>query len=111
MKLEKEDFIGKKALLTRHADGPRRKLVTLKIGATHAPAHPGGSLMQGDKVVGTITSGDWGHRVNMNLAYAFVDPEWAVEGCRMDLDLCGKCVPAEVIAFSPYDPDFSRIRS
>ena len=26
-----------------------------------------------DKVVGTITSGEWGHRVGKNLAYAFVN--------------------------------------
>ena len=60
--------------------------------------------MQRDTVVGTITSGDWGHRVGMNLALAFVDPGLASEGSTMQLDLCGNLIGAEVIAPSPYDP-------
>ena len=102
--LGKGDFIGRDALLKRQAEGPRRKLVTLKIDATHAPAHGGASLMQGNATVGTVTSGDWGHRVGMNLAFAFVDPDLASEGNAMQLDLCGDLVGAKVIAPSPYDP-------
>ena len=79
VKLEKPDFIGKAALLERQTAGPQSQLVTLKIDTTHAPAHPGASLMQGDTVVGTITSGDYGHRVGMNLAYAFVKPDFAAQ--------------------------------
>ncbi|CUI01755.1 GcvT family protein [Leisingera aquaemixtae] len=109
--LDKGGFIGRQALLKRRAAGPRKKLVTLKIAATHAPAHGGASLMQKDKVVGTITSGDWGHRVGMNLAYAFVEPDLATVDSSMQLDLCGDLVTATVIAPSPYDPGFDRIRS
>ncbi|WP_205410787.1 glycine cleavage T C-terminal barrel domain-containing protein [Salaquimonas pukyongi] len=72
----KPDFIGKEALLKRQAEGPQKKLVMLKLDATHAPAHPGASLMQADQVVGTVTSGDWGHRTGLNLAYAFVSPSF-----------------------------------
>jgi len=110
VKLDKGAFIGRDALRQRQAQGPRRKLVTLAVDATHAPAHPGASLMQGDAVVGTVTSGDWGHRVGMNLAYAFVDPALAGEGSGMALDLCGDLVSARVIAPSPYDPSFERMR-
>ncbi len=110
VKPNKGDFIGKQALLKRREQGPRRKLVTLKIDATHAPAHSGTSLMQGNAVIGTVTAGDWGHRVNLNLAYAFVDPALAGPGSTMLLDLCGDLVGAEVIEDSPYDPDFVRIR-
>jgi len=110
VKPEKADFIGKDALLKRQAEGPRKKLVTLKVDASHAPAHGGASLMQGDRVVGTITSGDWGHRVGLNLAYAFVDPKFAAPGSTMQLDLYGDLVGAEVIAPSPYDPDHGLMR-
>ena len=107
---EKGDFIGKEALLKRRDEGLRKKLVSLRIDATHAPAPRGASLMQGDRVVGTVTSGDWGHRTGMNLAYAFLDPKLAAESSTMQLDLCGALVEAEVIAPSPYDPDFSLMR-
>lgn len=110
VKLSKGDFIGKPALEKRYADGPRKKFVTLKVDATHAPAHGGASVMQGGQVVGTITSGDWGYRVGMNLAYAFVDPTFAHEGSTLELDLCGDLVGVEVIAASPYDPSHKLMR-
>ncbi|MCB4458100.1 GcvT family protein [Leisingera sp. McT4-56] len=110
VKLEKGDFTGREALLKRQSEGARKKLVTLNVDTTHSPAHGGASMMQGDKVVGTVTSGGWGHRVGMNLAYAFMNPQLAEIGSTMQLDLCGDLVPAKVIAPSPYDPGFDRIR-
>ena len=111
VKLNKPDFIGKEALTKRRKAGPTRKFVSLQVDATHAPAHGGASLMQGDRVVGTITSGDWGHRVGMNLAYAFVDPDLAAIGTTLELDFYGDRVPASVIPPCPYDPDYARIKS
>jgi len=110
VKLEKGDFIGKEALLKRREEGLRKKLVTLKVEADPAPAHGGASVMVGDKVVGTVTSGDWGHRVDMNLAYAFVEPTLSAEGSTMQIDLYGDLVNATVIAPSPYDPDYALVR-
>ena len=111
VKLEKGDFVGKDALIKRQANGARKQLATLRIDATHAPAHGGASVMQGDRVVGTVTSADWVHRVGMNLAYAFIDPPLARVGMLVHIDICGDLVLAEVIAPSPYDPTFERMRS
>ena len=110
VRLDKGDFIGKDALQRRKAEGPRKKLVTLTVAATHAPARGGASLMRNGKVVGTVTSADWGHRVGMNLAYAFVDPGLSAIGSTVQIDLYGDLVDATVIAPSPYDPDFVRMR-
>lgn len=111
VRLDKGGFIGKAALIERQADGPRKVLVSLKIDATHAPAHPGASLMQDDRVVGTITSAEYGHRVGLNLAYAFVEPGLSRVGNELQLDMYGDRIAAEVIAPSPYDPKFDRMRS
>ncbi|OSQ52688.1 GcvT family protein [Marivita geojedonensis] len=110
VKLEKGDFIGKGGLCRRQLEGPRRKLVTLDIASTRAPAHGGASLMEKGKVVGTVTSGAWGYRVGMNLAYAFVDPGISEVGQVIELDLCGARVPAKVIPPSPYDPGHTNLR-
>lgn len=110
VKLDKGDFMGRDALLRRQAEGPRRRLVSLRVQANHAPARAGASLMQGDRVVGTVSSGDWGHRVGMNLAYAFVRPDLATEGTDLELDLCGDRLPVTVIAPSPFDPEGGRMR-
>ena len=111
VKLDKAEFIGKAALMERSGNGPSKSLVTLKVAATHAPAHPCASLMQDSRVVGTVTSGEYGHRTNLNLAYAFVEPTFAAIGSTMQLDLCGELVAVEVIAPSPYDPTFEIMRS
>ena len=107
--LSKDNFIGKKALQKRINNGLNQKLVCLQVACKHAPAYGGASLMEDGKVVGTITSGDWGHRVNLNLAYAFVNPEKSKEGTQMHLDLLGEVVEVEVIPFGPYDKTYSRI--
>ena len=104
VRLEK-DFIGKTAPEKRQANGPTRTLVSLQVHGDTAPAHPGASLMQDNRVVGTVTSGAWGHRVGMNLAYAFVLPELAKPGTQTQIDLLGTLTPATVIAPSPYDPE------
>ena len=107
--LNKDNFIGKKALQNRFKDGMKQKLVCLKIDSKNSPAYGGASLIEDDKVIGTITSGQWGHRVNLNLAYAFVNLDKSIEGTRMMLDLLGEMISVEVIPFGIYDPSYSRI--
>ncbi|WP_375266290.1 aminomethyltransferase family protein, partial [Planktotalea sp.] len=111
VKLDKGDFVGRDALVKRHENGPSKKLVSLEIDTSKTPAHGGGSLMKDGKVVGTITSGDWGHRIGKNLAYAFVDVNVSEVGSTMELDLCGDMIGAVVIPPCPYDPDFLRMRA
>ena len=103
VKMDKARFIGKEALEQHISTGPRKRLVTLAIESRRAPAHPGASVMEASKVVGTVTSGAWGHRVGLNLAYAFVETEFMAVGTTVALDLCGTLTTAQVIASSPYD--------
>ncbi len=110
VKLDKGNFIGKDALLKRWEAGPRRKLVTLAVETDEAPAHGGTSVRSEGSIVGTVTSGDWGHRTGLNLAYAFVEPSLAEAGTRLTVDVLGKPVPARVIPASPYDPEYLRMR-
>jgi len=100
--------VGRDALVKRHAEGLRKKLVCLQLDATHAAAHGGASVMVGGAVVGTVSSGDWGHRTGLNLAYAFVDPDMPD---AVQIDVLGHMVDAKIIPMGPYDPDYSRMRS
>ncbi|MBT0959445.1 FAD-dependent oxidoreductase [Alphaproteobacteria bacterium KMM 3653] len=111
VKMEKEDFIGKAALEKRRAAGPQRRLVTLALDCTHAPSHGGASVTAEGRVIGTVTSADWGHRTGLNLAYAFVEPAFAEGAEGLHVDVIGKPVPAKIIPTGPYDPDYSRMRS
>lgn len=110
VKMDKE-FVGKAALLARQDLGKQMKLVSMVLDTDKMPAHPGASVMCDGQVVGTVSSGDWGHRVAMNLAYAYVDPAFAAEGTTFDVDCLGQMVPARVIAAGPYDPAMARVRA
>ncbi|MBD8877188.1 GcvT family protein [Roseibium polysiphoniae] len=109
--LDKGDFIGREALMQRIDAGPKRKLVTLAIDASDAPAHAGASVKTADGIVGTVTSAGWGHRTGLNLAYAFVTPSSSEEGQELTVDILGQSLPARVIAFAPYDPKHERMRA
>lgn len=111
VKMDKGDFIGKAALLTRMENGPAKRLVTLQVACTHAPAHGGASVMKDGHVVGTVTSGDWGHRIGKNLAYAFMNVDAFETGNDIAIDVLGERVPATIIPSGPYDTDYKRIRS
>ncbi|QJF51643.1 FAD-dependent oxidoreductase [Roseobacter ponti] len=108
--VDKPDFIGREALLERQSAGPGKRLVTLAVDTREAPAPGGASLMTDDRVVGTVTSGAWGHRTGLNLALAFVDPSFADPDTGLEIDLLGEMVPARVIGAGPYDPDYTRVR-
>ncbi|MEM6375797.1 MAG: FAD-dependent oxidoreductase [Pseudomonadota bacterium] len=111
VRLDKPDFVGRDALIARHNAGPRKKLVMLDVDHQTAPAHPGASVMVEQDVIGTVTSGAWGHRIERNLALAFVTPERAEIGAESVIDILGDLAPARVIAPSPYDPQMTLPRS
>ena len=110
VRLEKPTFIGKDALTSRKQSEPRSRLAMLEVASKTAPAHGGASVLDGGDVVGTVTSGDWGHRTQMNLAYAFVNAAFFQPGRSLQIDVCGEIVDAQILATCPYDPGFERLR-
>ncbi|WP_299502080.1 FAD-dependent oxidoreductase [uncultured Roseobacter sp.] len=109
--VNKGDFVGRDALLKRQISGPRKKLVTLRVAANHAPAPGGASVMQYGKVVGTVTSGDWGHRVGANLVLAFVDADILDNPKELQVDILGILCPAEIELTPLYDPENTRVKA
>ncbi len=97
-----KDFVGNGALC---GHTPSRAFVTLALDCDHAPAQPGTAIMNDDEVVGTVTSGGWGHRTGLNLAMGFVMPNCDQIGRRLDVEVIGERIPARIIPFSPYDPE------
>jgi dimethylglycine dehydrogenase len=102
VKMDKPDFVGKTALIKRQTDRPCKQLVSMVIDSTKGPAHPGASVIVDNKVIGTVTSGDWGHRTGLNIAYAFVEPAFAAPDTPIVIDSLGVMVAAKVIPAGPY---------
>ena len=108
---DKADFAGKAAAIAeRDSTTPTQKIVTLEVDATDADASGYEPVWQGDKMVGFVTSGGYGHTVKKSLALAMIDQAACAEGTALTVHIVGKEHPAKVIATSPYDPQGQAMR-
>ena len=101
----KPDFIGKAAALKeRDSNAPPQRLVTLEIDARDADASGFEPVWHGDRRIGFITSGGYGHVIGKSLAMALVEPEFSETGTEVSAHVVAEEFPARVMARSPYDP-------
>ena len=105
VKLDKPGFIGKQALLEQVKRGPRKLLVSMTVDCDIANAHGGGPVFSGEQQVGSVTSAGYGHRVQRNIAYAYVDPDVAEVGTELKLGILGDRYAAVVVEPILYDPE------
>ncbi len=108
--LDKADFIGKQALLAEIERGPLKQFVVMTVDCDVAPSHSGDSVYSDDKLIGTISSGGYGHRVKRNIAFAFVQPEFASVGTPLQIGILGQLYPATVCDECLYDPGNEKVR-
>ncbi len=108
--LEKPDFLGRQALLSEIKRGPEKLFVSLVVDCELAPAHSGDSVYHDANLVGTVTSGGYGHRVQKNIAFAFIKPELAATGTQLEIEILGEKYHAMVTDPGLYDPENKRVR-
>ncbi len=108
---DKGDFLGRDALVKRHAAGDAWKQVTMEVhGVDDVDARGSEAIYQGDNLIGRATSGGYGWRVEKSLAIAMVKPEYGVVGTKLEISILGKRYKASVIEESPFDPANERLR-
>jgi dimethylglycine oxidase len=113
VKSDKGGFVGSEALLRRREAGPRRKLSCLVLD------DPGVVVMGkepvwvpgGDRAVGYVTSADFGYTVERSIAYAWVPPELAEPGGRLEVEYFGERHEATVTEEPLFDPAMKRMRA
>ena len=105
-----KDFVGKEALLKEIERGPLKQFVVMAVDCEVGPAHAGDSVYCGDDLIGTVTSGGYGHRVEKNIAYAFVAPELAEVGTALEIEILGERYPAVVVEECLYDAEYALVR-
>ena len=108
VRMEKPDFVGKAALAERQANGPSKRLVTLVLDSRTAPAHGGASVMLAGRVVGTVTSGGWGHRTGCALGLALLREPDLPDG--LSVAILGRRYQATRLSDPPFDPDNLRLK-
>jgi dimethylglycine oxidase len=110
VKPEKGDFVGREALLGRKEAGPRRKLVCAVLDDPNVVVM-GSEPVWADTAVGYVTSADFGYSLGRSIAYAWVTPEHAEVGNRLEIEYFGVRHPATVTEEPIFDPAMKRMRA
>jgi dimethylglycine dehydrogenase len=105
------DFIGRDAAMReQEGGGPAQRLALLAVDAPDADAARDDGVWAGDRLVGLVTSGAYGHHVGMSLALAHMDRDILETGADLTVFVVGEPRPARVLPEPPYDPAGSRLR-
>ena len=101
VKLEKGDFIGRDALRSVKAAGPRRALAGLKLQPGEIARH-GAEVKANGRQVGVITSGTHSFFLGYPIALALAEARSFQVGDRVVVDVRGREAPAEVVRLPFY---------
>ena len=118
--LDKPDgFIGRDALLRAKDDGPpRRRLIQIRLegeGPLPMLYHEEPILRDG-QIIGTVTSGGYGHRIGASLGMGYVSSPECVDaeflsGARFEIEVACERYPAIMQFGAFYDPKSQKVKS
>lgn len=97
VKLDKGDFIGREALLAAKAAPAPRKLVGFRTFEKRDIARDHMPVVQEGRQVGFVTSGAPSPTCGVNLGLAYVPTDQAKVGGRIQIEIRGRAVEAEII--------------
>ena len=101
VKLDKGDFVGRQALLSRQQDATRPVRVGLELEGRRA-AREGAVVLAGGQPVGQVTSGTITPTLGKPIAMAYVSPESAAVGASLTVEVGKTQAPARVVALPFY---------
>jgi heterotetrameric sarcosine oxidase gamma subunit len=116
---DKPEFIGREALLQQREAGiPDRRLVQIRVEAEGVPPHlyHNVPLLRDGEIVGSVTSGAYGHRLGASLGMGYVScpggvtPDWLSSG-TWEAEIAWKRYPAKLQLRPWYDPKGERLKA
>jgi len=105
------DFIGREALREQASAGPKERFVPLLVDAKDADAAAVSVVYRGSEMVGLVTSGGYGYRLNRSIALAYVRTDLSAPGTQLEVEILGERRPAVVAREPLYDPGNLRLRA
>jgi aminomethyltransferase len=93
--LDRDDFVGREALLSAKEKGPGRVLLGIITRARSIPRH-GDEVSFAGESVGKVTSGSYSPVLGHPIALAYIRPEHAHPGRQVQLDVRGRQIPGEL---------------
>lgn len=111
VRLDKGDFIGREALLRLRDQGLSRKLCCLTFDEPGDVALGKEPILDGDRVLGYVTSTNTGYSVGKHILYGYLPVEYAREGVQVQVEYFGRRCPATVSHDPLYDPGHQKLKS
>ena len=105
-------FKGRAALLSEKQQGSRKKFVTMVVEAGDCDAPYMSTIWRDGEIVGEVTSGGWGYRVNQSIALGLVRQDLANDGVEVEIEIFGEKFNAVVQRNAAlWDPLNERLKS
>jgi dimethylglycine dehydrogenase len=109
--LNKGDFVGRAAALEEQQSGGALRLMTFSVEAADADASGDEPIWHDGGVVGWVTSGAFGHRVQRSLALGYIPAALAAASEGFEIEIVGERRRARPERAPVYDPAGSRMRT
>lgn len=93
---QKNEFIGRDALLRQKADGVKRRLVPFRMKGASPPPRSHYPIYKGDRKIGEITSGTLSPTLNTGIGMAYLPAEYARINEEIEIDIRGRRYQAVV---------------
>lgn len=104
VRLDKEDFIGRHALLQHKAAGVQRRLCCMAFDTPDGMALGKEPIFSGERCVGYVTSANYGYAVGKHILYGYLPSALATPGTQLEVEYFGVRHRATVVAEPLYDP-------
>jgi 4-methylaminobutanoate oxidase (formaldehyde-forming) len=115
VKTAKGDFIGRDAVLRKKDAGLSRRLVQFRLKDPKPLLFHNEAIVRDGKIVGTITSGNYGHHLGGAIGLGYVpcarESEADVLASAYEIEIAGERFAAEASLKPMYDPKAERVRA
>lgn len=107
VRLEKEDFIGKDALLKQKEEGINKILVGFEMLDRGIP-RSGYKIQHGDREIGIVTSGSFAPTLQKNLGLALIEPVYSEIDTEISIAIRNKQLKAKVVDIPFYKKRYKK---
>jgi aminomethyltransferase len=104
VKLNKDRFIGKQALLEQKEKGVSRRLIGFELTERNVPRHGYRAMDESGQPIGTVTSGAISPSLSKPIGMAYLPLDRTTPGSRFAVEIRQKPVPAVVVKTPFYKP-------
>ncbi len=110
VRMRKGDFIGRDALRKSRERGLTRRLCCMTLDDPDSVVVGKEPIMDGDRVLGYVTSANYGHSIGRGIVYGYLPIDYTEPGTQVDVVYFGERLPATVAKEPLYDPAAARMK-